>query len=181
MASISTDKHGRRRVLFTSPVGGRKAIRLGKVSMKQATIACGHVEQLITAIITGTAPNDDTAYWVASRPASFAKKLIAAGLIAGRMETTAEEVTLEPFLDAYFTSRGDVKPLTLLAWRQTRRNLIEYFGAGKALRPIDYRRRWRRVSPLVDYPRELGRQHRTTPLRHREAILPRSRAKGADR
>jgi hypothetical protein len=36
MASVSTDKHGNRRILFVAAVGMRKTIRLGRAPMRLA-------------------------------------------------------------------------------------------------------------------------------------------------
>ncbi len=43
---------------------------------------------------------------------------------------------LAAFVDAYIAGRCDVKPNTLIVWRQTRRRLIDYFGADRELRSI---------------------------------------------
>lgn len=64
MASISDDPNGRRRILFIGADGQRKAIRLGKVSRRDAESFKLKVEDLVSASITGHAPKDDTSRWV---------------------------------------------------------------------------------------------------------------------
>jgi integrase len=58
-------------------------------------------------------------------------KLASVGLVEPRASSN-----LGSFLDGYFAMRTDVKPATLIVWDQTRRNLIEFFGADKPLRRI---------------------------------------------
>ena len=49
MASVSTDRAGRRRILFFALDGKRKPLRLGKVSINAAQTVKRHVEALLTA------------------------------------------------------------------------------------------------------------------------------------
>ena len=49
MASISRDRNGTRRVLFVAADGTRKAVRLGKVSMRVASEVKARVESLVAA------------------------------------------------------------------------------------------------------------------------------------
>lgn len=58
-------------------------------------------------------------------------KLAAVGLIPKR-----HKATLEAFIDAYIAGRIDVKPGTKEVWRQGRKGLIQYFGAGRPLRDV---------------------------------------------
>ena len=65
MASIVNDLNGRKRIQFIASDGVRRAVRLGKASMKQAEAFKTKVEQLVTASITGHPPDDETARWMA--------------------------------------------------------------------------------------------------------------------
>ena len=61
MASIAQDGGGRRRIQFVAKDGKRRAIRLGKVSQRQAEAVKVKVEQLNVASITGHAVDEETA------------------------------------------------------------------------------------------------------------------------
>ncbi|MCH7687456.1 MAG: integrase, partial [Planctomycetes bacterium] len=52
MASISTDKSGRRRLQFTDPNGRRHTVRLGKIPKRTAEAIKTRVEHLLTAQIS---------------------------------------------------------------------------------------------------------------------------------
>lgn len=136
MASVSNDPGGRRRILFVDAERKRRCIRLGKVTAKQAETVRLHVEHLAYAKTTGTAPDGDTARWVASLADEVYAKLAAVGLVTPRQGAGPGE-TLGPFLDAYFAERRVTRKAgTLIVWRQTRRCLIDYFGDGKPLKDI---------------------------------------------
>ena len=134
MASVSTDKSGKRRILFTDPNENRKTIYLGKVSKRYADSIKSRVEQLLVAKITGQTMESDTAQWLAKIEAPLAKKLARLELIP-EVEKR-EEVTLGPFLEAYIARRKEVKPATLLNWGHTQRNLLAFFGSDKPLREL---------------------------------------------
>lgn len=60
MASLSNDGGGKRRIQFRGKDGKRKAIRLGKVPVKQARMIRSHVEQLVACQTDGSARPDAT-------------------------------------------------------------------------------------------------------------------------
>jgi len=61
VASVSNDGDGRRRLLFVGANGKRKAVRLGKVSTRQAEAVKVKIEQLVSASMLGQSPDDETA------------------------------------------------------------------------------------------------------------------------
>ena len=82
MASISTDKQGKRRILFVDPnidqpEGERKAIRLGKVSKSSAEEIKRRVHQLLEAKTLNRPMAAELADWVVNLLPPFAKKLPA--------------------------------------------------------------------------------------------------------
>lgn len=133
MASISTDKAGRRRILFTNGTGERKAIRLGKVPMKLANEIKLKVEALNAAKVSGLSLDTETAGWVSRIGDDLAGKLAAAGLIESRSTATA---TLGAFLDQYIGSRADVAANTRRNLTQSARYLVTFFGTGRELRKV---------------------------------------------
>ena len=132
MASIIREPNGRKTIQFVGPDGKKRPkVRLGKVSQKQAEAVKVHVEQLVAAIITGHAVEDETARWVAQRDQRMADKLARVGLIPKR-----KVATLEAFIDAYVADRDDVKPSTTRHYYQARRDLVEFFGSETPLRDV---------------------------------------------
>ncbi len=114
--------------------GKRRSLRLGKVNKRQAETVRGYVEDLVAALITGHTPPDETSRWVAALPDMLRKRLAAVGLIDAPEQ--AQRLTLKPFLDAYMTSRTDLKPSTRIALGQTVAYLTAFFGPDKPLRDI---------------------------------------------
>ncbi|MEN6406916.1 MAG: phage integrase SAM-like domain-containing protein, partial [Thermoguttaceae bacterium] len=133
MASLNTDSRGSRRIQFTDIDGRRKTIRLGDYPLKTAETIKTRIEYLLVAQQTNMAIDLDTAKWVASIGDDLADKLAAVQLIPKRETTTK---TLGPFLKEYVEGRQDVRPDTKVTWRHVKSNLLEYFGASKALQTI---------------------------------------------
>ncbi len=130
MACIGIDPNGHRRILFVAGDGKRKTVRLGKVSQRQAEAFRVRLEVLVGRRITGTL-DDDTARWLAGMDEDAHGKLARVGLVVARGTHQ-----LAPFVDAYIAGRTDVKPGTATVLGMTRRNLVEFFGADRALATI---------------------------------------------
>lgn len=132
MASISTEKSGRRVVQFIGRDSKRRSIRLGKVSERYAHAIALKVEELNIAAISGTAVSVATEKWLIDCDKRLSDRLAAVGLVSRR-----EAVELGPFIDGYINQRSaNVKPRTLSVYRQTQRNLIACFGSGKRLNDL---------------------------------------------
>lgn len=131
MASISTDSKGNRRILFIAD-GQRKAVRLGRVSMKQAEFARLRIEQLLAGKNSGTL-DEEAAKWLGTVDDRMHARLARAGLVAPRSVAYA---TLGTLLDA-FVKVLDVKPGTMKTLLQTRKSLEAHFGTTKAVREIN--------------------------------------------
>lgn len=126
MASISTDKQGNRRILFTD--GSRKTIHLGKLSMKAAQEFKIKVEYLLSTKLSGFSLDAETAKWVSSISDVFADKLATTGLIASRRRANLGE-----FLSTFIATRRDIKPNTVLHLQRAEKDLLDFFGANKPL------------------------------------------------
>jgi integrase len=131
MASISRDANGRRTIQFVGADGKRRSIRLGKVSQKTAEQVQSKVEKLNAAILSGFAPDDDTARWLAEIGDTLAAKLAAVGLIQAR-----ETARLGEFIDGYIVQRTDAKPSTITNLKVAGARLVEFFGRDKCLRDV---------------------------------------------
>jgi len=130
MASTGKDPNGRKRILFVDADGSRKTIRLGKASQKQADAFKVKLESLIAGKFTGSL-DDETSRWIAALPDDMHSKLAAVGLVTPRAPTV--NFTLSQFLSEYLKERTDIKPQTAVVLGHTRRNLIAFFGADRAL------------------------------------------------
>ncbi len=149
MASISNDGNGSRRILFFNQANERKAIRLGKVTKRDAESFKCRLESLLSAKLMGNSPDRETSLWLSTLDDDLHAKLAAHGLIAPRTkieDATNDERLLGPFLRNYLAGRTDVKPWTTSNFAQAQGYLNKYFGEGKPLADItpadaeDYRR-----------------------------------------
>ena len=136
MASLAWDRRTngtrRARVLFMVD-GERRSIRLGTVPPRTADDWRRRIEELVALRLTGSTMPVDLASWVGSLPAASHDKLLRAGLVAER--ATIEAVTLGKLLTAW-TERGDVKPSTRAAYKQTADSLRSFFGDNRELSSI---------------------------------------------
>jgi len=136
MASIARDPGKCKRILFIGPDGHRRAIRLGKLSVKQAESFKSNLEALINSRITGSL-DADTARWIAGLPGDIHGKLAAVGLMARRAAASAKSsLALGPFLDEYMQSRSDVKRGTQDTYARAVKHLLTFFGPDKLLAEI---------------------------------------------
>lgn len=133
MASISKDPNNRRRVLFIAPDGKRKQIRLGKISHRDAESFKGRVEKLLSALTIKSGLDQETARWVSELDDATHEKLARVGLVEPR---ESQNATLGGHIDAYLERRTEVKPRTVLSWKQAQEVLIKFFGANKKLSDI---------------------------------------------
>ena len=131
MASISNDPGGFKRILFVAPNGTRKAIRLGKRSLKYAQEVLVRVEDLAAAVTGNLAVTHETAAWLAGIGDDLAAKLAAVGLTPGRASAKLGE-----FLDRYIAGRTDVKEASRVCMSQAKRRLLDFLPAHKDLRDI---------------------------------------------
>ena len=134
MASLSLDKDGTRRLVFSINGRNRKTIRLGRMPERQAERYKDKVEQLVITKRTGNPVDAETAAWVHKLDDTFHRKLLSHGLVTERQ--TLQQIGLKRFIDQYVANRSDVKKATRINWGHTRRNLVEFFGTDRALDSI---------------------------------------------
>lgn len=137
MASISRDPGGRRRIQFVGADGRRRAIRLGKMSQKVCESVAAKVETLVSAAISRTPWDNDTAAWVGGLDQVMYEKIAKVDLIPPREAKQGRRTaTLGAFLNQYIEGRTDIKPSTRSNLDQVRRSLLAFFGADKSLTSI---------------------------------------------
>ena len=129
MASISRDRNGLKRIQFVS-TDGRKSIRLGKTSMRQANAVKVMVESLVSTRRTGQTDNV-TAQWISELDDEMYDKLAAVGLVDPR-----KNLLLGQYIHDYIKNRTDIKTATTTVLGHTKRNMIDFFGEDKPLRDI---------------------------------------------
>ena len=134
MASISHDGNGTRRILFFNTANERKAIRLGKVTKRDAESFKGKLESLLSAKLMGNSPDRETSLWLSELSDDLHAKLVAHELVEPRHKTAV--ATLGVFVDQFIAGRTDMAQGTLIHYRQAKGLLIEYFDAGKSLADI---------------------------------------------
>src|SRR5258706_13246429 len=120
MASIANDPNGRKRILFIGADGKRRAIRLGKASVRLVEAFNVKVEQLVSARILGHAPDDETSRWLADLDDTIYARLAAVDLVKPRQPT---RYTLKQLLDFFF-QHLNVKPITVLGYQPRRAALL---------------------------------------------------------
>ncbi|WP_298862214.1 site-specific integrase [uncultured Gimesia sp.] len=133
MASIAKRPNGGKMIQFFDATGKRRAIQIGKLSMKAATSIRVHVERLVSSRITGHALDDGTALWLSKLDKTMIGKLSKVGLIEAR-----ESATLGEMIDEFIKLRtGDVKPRTVAKYKVVKKHLIDHFGKGKSLKSLN--------------------------------------------
>ena len=134
MASISRDKNGTKRILFTDEQGKRRTIRLGVVTAKAAESFKLRVETLITAQRMGVPLDGEVSVWLRDLPETMHGRLAAVGLIESR--TTSAVVTLEMLLQR-FEANSIVKASTRRTNQQTLQSLLNHFGGEIAINTLN--------------------------------------------
>ncbi|MEE9128544.1 MAG: phage integrase SAM-like domain-containing protein [Phycisphaerales bacterium] len=131
MASSSNDPNGRRRIQFVGADGKRRAIRLGKVSQRQALAFKVKIEDLIAAKTASHTPSDETSRWLAALDDATYNKLHRVGLVPRR-----GSATLAAFTRSYIDGRADIKPSTRINMQRSRSYLLEHFVETTLMRDI---------------------------------------------
>lgn len=133
MASIVSDPNGHKRILFIAGNRKRRAVRLGRASIKQAEAFKVRVQQLVSALVVGQPPDDETNRWLTTLDDVMHSRLSAVGLTKAR---GGDRAVLSAFIDAWIGRRTDIKPHTLLNMKQLQRWMLAYFGENRDIRTI---------------------------------------------
>ena len=134
MASISHDGNGSRRILFFNKANERKAIRLGKVTKRDAESFKGKLESLLSAKMMGNSPDRETSLWLSNLDDDLHTKLAAHELVEPRVKPVL--ATLSVFVDQFIAGRADKAPGTLAHYQRAKLLLVEFFGADKVLADV---------------------------------------------
>ena len=133
MASISQSKtDGTFRLMFAGTDGKRKTLYLGAMPKKAADSVRAHVEEILSAALTGTALPRDTAAWVGSLGDELRSKLEKAGLVEAKVKKDATP-TIAAHVRAYIARRTDARPSTLVNLHRAETMLVEFAGTEKRI------------------------------------------------
>lgn len=133
MASLTTYNGGLRRIDFTmTPNGPRRSIRLGRMNAKNAKATPARVESIIADKLTSRPHDAEVSQWLAGLDETLLSRLRAVGLADGVGVT---QTSLGAFLGRVFETLN-VKPSTRTFYEHTKRNLLDYFTAGRLLADI---------------------------------------------
>lgn len=133
MASVVTYADGLRRIEFSlTPNGPRKTVRLGRVNMKTAESWEARIEAIVGDKLAGRPHNAEMSEWLGGLDETTLARLRKVGLADG---VGLSHTTLGAFLKR-FCDTMTAKPGTKTFYGHTRRNLEEFFGAGRILRSI---------------------------------------------
>ena len=133
MASIVTYDGGLRRIEFSrTPNGPRQIIRVGRMSVRTAATIKAQVEAIVADKLANRPHDAETSKWLGNLDETMLGRLRAVGLADG---VGLAQTALGAFLEQYI---GGItgKPATVISYKNVRRNLEEFFGAGKMVRDI---------------------------------------------
>jgi integrase len=135
---------GRWRIQWTGPDDKVTSWRPGKMPQKAAETITRHIEELVTAALSGATPKPDTATWLGAQSPKIHKKLVKWGLARPRVETgpDLEPVsgpTVAAFIGEYIDRRrgvAGVGPDAVRAYEQDRKSLVAFLGPDKLLADV---------------------------------------------
>ncbi len=134
MASINQKKSGSRSLQVVLADGSRKTIGLGKISKRAAETIRVQVELLLEANITGTAMSRQTAVWLSEIGEKLRRRLARLGLVDSKRAPSA--ATLGDFIEQHLQEKTDVKPRTIVRYRNQLRFIRDFVGDETMLRNI---------------------------------------------
>lgn len=123
MASLSNDKNGKRRILFSLPGGKRQTIWLGKVPKKAAESFQVRVEELIQHRSVGSAHPPELVAWVQKLPPASRNKLEDAGLVDAKPPVATVGEVLRRYRETRVVKNG-----TMGTYEQTLTGLETMLG-----------------------------------------------------
>jgi integrase len=136
MASISTDKDGRRIIQFVGKDRKRRTVHLGEVTMRIAEEFRLRIERLAAAVASGVAADPETVRWLGTISDEYHSRLASpkVGLTEPRISSS---ITLKQFIKDYIASRPDFKSRTRLNMEGCGARLVKVFGDNRLLASIN--------------------------------------------
>lgn len=132
MAKVYEDAAGWR-LVFTDHRKIRRTLRLARLPKKELEKIGRRIELLVVAKISGEPLDPETARWLAETGDQLRDKLVKLELCNPKQRRPQRQ--LGEFVDEYIDAQ-QVKPLTKVMMRQSRKALADYFGADRLLSDI---------------------------------------------
>lgn len=132
MASLTPGKNGNRRIQFKGPDGKRKTLYLGKLPKRDCEVVKSHVEYLLIATTSGRSISPETANWLTRISDDLHKRLVGVGLVEPRDATTVVGL-----IECFLAANSQVKPATLVVWKNVENDLRQHFGEEHPIRNIE--------------------------------------------
>lgn len=111
----------------------RKFLRLGKISKTDRDAIQMFVRRIIKARELGVPYDPATTAWLAGISPKLAGKLVKVGVLPPE---EGETRFLGPLIKKYIAGRTDIKPRSVVIYKDAERNLIEHFGEDRLLSSI---------------------------------------------
>lgn len=137
MACLMKLKSGCWKIQFVGGDRRRKALYPGAMPRKAAETITAHVEALLAAVLSNSAPESHTATWLGSIAPKLRRKLVRVGLASQRIDEVVPPTvgpTVAAFIDDYLGKRKDVmKYRTMNGCEQDRDSLVAFLGPDRLL------------------------------------------------
>jgi integrase len=106
----------------------KRTLSLGDTNDRTAERAFRVVETLLDAARYSQPAPPDAVAWLDALPEETYARFVAAGLVNAREKRESVRVTVAAHAEAFIARRTDIKPASLLVYRQVVRNLEAHFG-----------------------------------------------------
>jgi integrase len=136
MASIIRDPGGTKRIQFIEPaIGRRRAVRLGKMSVRDADVVKSKIEAIVAAKAMGRPVDLGTAEWVGDLSNEIHARFAKVGLFEPR--ENAKDLTLSTWSEKYIEQRStELAKESVRKLRDTSKRFDAFFGHNRQLSEI---------------------------------------------
>jgi integrase len=131
MASVVSDSNGTRRIQWKAADGKRNQIRLGRIDKRNAERVCLKIETLVSAVATGTDPDDETKKWVESLSDQLHERLARLRLVRPRQQSS-----LKLLFDNFEAGKAGCSSNTRRNISQARTWFFKHFNESQPLRTV---------------------------------------------
>lgn len=116
----------------------QRSIWLGESSKRNAHNVKRHVEELVRAQKANSRPEADSEAWAESTRGNLRESLVKFNLAKPEQVRPTDDASmyLGPFIDHYIEKRTDLKPMTVVMFKQVRSWAVAYFSERKPIASI---------------------------------------------
>jgi integrase len=131
MASVVSDPNGFRRIQWKAADGKRQQIRLGRIDKRMAERVCLKIETLVSAVATGTDPDEETKKWVEGLSDQLHERLARLRLVRPR-----QQFSLKLLFDNFEAGKAACSGNTRRNISQARTWFFKHFSESQPLRTV---------------------------------------------